>query len=206
MDKQSRKAHWEKIYSTKLFTEVSWYQAEPQVSMDYIAALELPPHAAILDVGGGDSFLVDPLLAAGYTNITVLDISEKAIKRAQKRLGAAAKQVTWVVSDLLDYSPDHSFDFWHDRAVFHFLTQPEEQQAYVALAAQHLQSEGKLVIGTFSDQGPTRCSGIDIQQYSEASLLERFQPPFRQLFAERLPHQTPFDTVQEFLFMGFELP
>lgn len=206
MDKDQRKAHWEKIYGTKLFTEVSWYQAEPQVSMDYIAAMELPTHAAILDVGGGDSFLVDRLLAAGYTDLTVLDISKKAIQRAQKRLGAAAEQVCWVVSDILDFNRDKRFDFWHDRAVFHFLTQPEEQQAYVALAAQQLKSQGKLLLGAFSDQGPTRCSGIDIQQYSEASLLERFQPPFRQLFAERLPHQTPFDTVQEFLFMGFELP
>lgn len=206
MDKHSRKAHWEKIYGTKLFTEVSWYQAEPQVSMDYIAAMELPTSAAILDVGGGDSFLVDRLLAAGYTDLTVLDISEKAIQRAQKRLGAAAEQVCWEVSDILDFNRDKRFDFWHDRAVFHFLTQPEEQQAYATLAAQQLKSQGKLLIGAFSDQGPTRCSGIDIQQYSEKTMTKCFHPSFSPLFSERLSHQTPFDTLQEFLFMGFELP
>lgn len=206
MDKHSRKAHWEKIYGTKLFTEVSWYQAEPQVSMDYIVAMELPTSAAILDVGGGDSFLVDRLLAAGYTDLTVLDISEKAIQRAQKRLDAAAEQVCWVVSDILDFNWDKRFDFWHDRAVFHFLTQPEEQQAYATLAAQQLKSQGKLLIGAFSDQGPTRCSGIDIQQYSEKTMTECFHPSFSPLFSERLSHQTPFDTLQEFLFMGFELP
>lgn len=203
MDKKSRKKHWEQIYTTKPFEEVSWYQPYPQVSMNYLNGFELAKDASIIDVGGGDSFLVDALLDQGYTDITVLDISAKALDRAQQRLGEKARQVKWIVTDILDFVPTQTYDVWHDRAVFHFLTHSQEQQLYASLAATTVAENGSLVLGVFSDQGPKRCSGIDIQQYSEATIEMSFKDGFKKLFSERLVHPTPFDTTQEFLFTGF---
>lgn len=204
MNSPARQKHWEHIYETKEQEEVSWYQPRPETSLQFIQSFNLPKDAPIIDVGGGDSFLVDSLLELGYTDLTVLDISSKALKRAQQRLGTQASKVEWIVSDVTQLQVEKEYFLWHDRAVFHFLTTPEDQQRYVSNAASSMAAEGSLLIGTFSDQGPTRCSGIDIQQYSERSLAACFSQAFQMTFSERLLHQTPFDTTQEFLFAGFK--
>lgn len=204
MNSPARQKHWEHIYETKEQEEVSWYQPQPETSLQFIQSFNLPKDAPIIDVGGGDSFLVDSLLELGYTDLTVLDISSKALKRAQQRLGTQASKVEWIVSDVTQLQAEKEYFLWHDRAVFHFLTTPEDQQRYVSNAASSMAAEGSLLIGTFSDQGPTRCSGIDIQQYSEKSLAACFSQAFQMTFSERLLHQTPFDTTQEFLFAGFK--
>jgi SAM-dependent methyltransferase len=198
-----RKAHWENIYATKQLNEVSWYQLDPRTSLDFLTYLDVPKKARILDVGGGDSYFVDKLLALGYSHITVLDISRSAVERAQKRLGHLAEQVEWVVSDVLDFKPDGHYDFWHDRAAFHFLTEASEVEAYVQLAESSLSEEGALMVGTFSENGPLKCSGIQIKQYSEQDLTQRMQRGFSKVKCLQIDHSTPFDTVQHFTFCGF---
>lgn len=180
--------------------EVSWYQARPEVSLKLFQKYKVPYEAKILDVGGGDSFLVDYLLELGYKNLTVVDISEKAIERAKNRLGSRAEDIEWVVSDIVDFTTENSYDVWHDRAAFHFLTTTEEVDRYKGLVEKHVREQGYFFIGTFSEQGPTKCSGIEIQQYSQSQLTALFMDKFDKMecFAQR--HQTPFDTIQEFLF------
>lgn len=198
------KAHWEKIYETKSLDEVSWYQPVPSTSLDYIQHLKLPLNAAIIDVGGGDSFLVDHLLNAGYTNVTVLDISSKAIDRAQKRLGDRSEQVTWIVSDINDFNANGQYDLWHDRAAFHFLTDTEQITAYVHRVSKALTSFGALVLASFSENGPTKCSGIAITQYSQQSMVQLFQNDFVKMDCTNVDHPTPFGTVQNFTFCSFK--
>lgn len=155
--KNESKNHWEKVYETKQPDEVSWTQAVPQTSLDFIHSFKLPKSAKIIDVGGGDSRLVDFLLDEGFENITVLDISAKALKRAKNRLGEKSKKVNWVVSDVTDYEPETVFDVWHDRATFHFLTTTEEIAAYLGVAEKSV--TGFMTIGTFSDVGPKNAAG-----------------------------------------------
>jgi SAM-dependent methyltransferase len=199
-----RKLHWENVFSTKTEKEVSWYQQYPQTSIDFITALHLPLDAKIIDVGGGDSYLIDTLLDLGYTNLTLLDISSGAVEKIKTRLGVKASNVTFIVSDILDFNPSELYDFWHDRACFHFLTANNQIDRYVEIVDQALADDGKLFIGTFSENGPKKCSGLDIRQYNEASLRLLFERDFnlKGCFAE--DHQTPFDTIQKFLFCGFE--
>lgn len=159
--------------------------------------------AKIIDIGGGDSFLVDFLLKAGFEDITVLDISSAAIERAQKRLGDQATKVKWIVSDILDFVPDTPYDFWHDRATFHFLTARQEIERYIEIADQAIAVGGILVVGTFSEQGPTKCSGITIKQYSAQSISDLFQTYFRKIECIDVDHITPFDTKQRFVFCSF---
>lgn len=204
MNLTERKAHWEKIYQSKALEEVSWYQPNPEASLAYVQSANLDKDAQIIDVGAGDSFLVDYLLDQGYEHITVLDISEAAIARAKKRLGNRAELVNWVVSDVVEYNPEQTFDFWHDRAAFHFLTNPADQEAYAALVSKAVKSNGKMLVATFSDHGPTKCSGIEIQQYEEEQLAQFFSKDFSMLSSQRLIHPTPFATEQEFLFAYFE--
>jgi ubiquinone/menaquinone biosynthesis C-methylase UbiE len=200
----SNKEHWEKIYNSKQFSEVSWYQATPKMSLDFLKELHISKDAAIIDVGGGDSYFVDNLLALGYTNITVLDISEAAINRAKKRLGARAGLINWVTSDITNFVPDRVFDFWHDRAAFHFLTSEEEIKNYLAVANQSLSPSGKLVIGTFSNTGPEKCSGLQVKQYSRDSLTSTLDKWFQKIKCIQTDHITPFNTVQNFLFCSFK--
>ena len=155
-----RTSHWEKVYETKSSNQVSWTQEYPKTSFEIIQSFELPKTARIIDVGGGDSKLVDCLLDAGYEEVTILDISEKALLRAQKRLGDKASKVNWVVSDITRFKPDRPFDVWHDRAAFHFLTEGEQISQYVALASKCV--KGYLSVGTFSKQGPFKCSGLNL--------------------------------------------
>ncbi len=200
----NRKEHWETIYSNKKMEEVSWYQAVPRVSLDLFQKNNVSKDASILDVGGGDSFLVDHLLELGYENLTVLDISAKAVERAQKRLGKHAERVRWIVSDIVDFQPEKTFDVWHDRAVFHFLTETEEINKYQSLVNRSLNKNGLFFIGTFSIDGPTKCSGIGIQQYSEETIEATFGLELQARETFRQEHETPFNTTQEFLFGVFQ--
>lgn len=198
------KAHWENIYTQKNTKEVSWYQVVPEVSLRLIHELKIAKDACIIDVGGGDSLLVDFLLNEGFTNITVLDISATAIENAKKRLGEKAKNVTWAVSNIVDFEPKTEYAFWHDRATFHFLTDEKDVRRYLKIVEQSIATEGAVAIGTFSTNGPKKCSGIDIKQYDEEALSGFFQSKFNKIKCFRKNHQTPFGTVQEFLFCTFK--
>lgn len=199
-----RKEHWENVFSTKTEKEVSWYQQYPKISVDFITALGLPLEAKIIDIGGGDSYLMDALLDLGYTNLTLLDISANAIERIKSRLGDKASKITFIVSDILDFKPTELYDFWHDRACFHFLTQVNDVEKYSKIVSQAVANEGKLFIGTFADDGPKKCSGLEISQYNRESLRFVFEKDFELSGCFTEAHQTPFDTIQNFLFCGFK--
>lgn len=198
----NRQTHWETVYETKEPNQVSWTQEIPKTSLDFINDFNLPKNARIIDVGGGDSKLVDFLIEEGFTDITVLDISAKALEKAKMRLGKKAESVTWIVSDITEFEPTTKFDLWHDRAAFHFLTSEAEKKKYFELVEKSV--EGYLIIGTFSENGPKKCSGLDIQQYSEKSLGSMFENGFQKLRCVTQDHQTPFETVQNFLFCSFK--
>jgi SAM-dependent methyltransferase len=200
----SKKEHWEKVFSTKQENEVSWYQPNPKTSIDFIDKLKLSKDAKIIDIGGGDSYLIDSLLEAGYTNLFLLDISEHAIIRIKNRLGEKASKVTFIVSDILDFVSPTTFDVWHDRASFHFLIDKKEIEKYKALVSKSIAANGKLIIGTFSDMGPKKCSGLDISQYDEASITQLFKNEFEKTACIFEDHQTPFDTIQNFIFCSFK--
>jgi len=193
-----KKEHWEQVYNTKTPDQVSWTQENPKTSLDYIKACKLPKNAALIDIGGGDSLLVDYLLEEGYSQITVLDISEQAIKRAQERLGAAADKVTWIVSDILEFKPKKTYALWHDRATFHFLTNTTEIETYKNTIKQWVDSY--MVLGVFSKEGPLKCSGLPITQYNVAELMACFGDSFEVLHAKTEDHSTPFFTLQNFQF------
>lgn len=201
---EKRKEHWENVFSTKQETEVSWYEESPKTSLDFIHKLNIDKDAKIIDIGGGDSYLIDALLELGYTNLYLLDISSKAIERIKNRLGVKAAKVTFIVSDILEFKPDTEFDFWHDRASFHFLIDREEISKYAALASSAIAKDGTLVIGTFSDNGPKKCSGLDIMQYNSESLRLVFERVFELTGCFTEDHQTPFNTFQNFLFCIFK--
>ncbi len=199
-----RKAHWERIYETKKLSEVSWYQPIPKTSLRFFNDLNVSKTAKVIDVGGGDSFLVDHLLDLGYQDITVLDISEKAIERAKKRLGEKAKKVIWIIADAATFEPTEDYDLWHDRAAFHFLTNQEDISSYLNTAQKHIVSGGALVLGTFSDQGPKKCSRILVEQYSASKMSELLQKSsFEKIKCVNADHQTPFETTQNFTFCCF---
>ena len=194
----SNKEHWEKIYTTKTPQEVSWTQEVPQTSLDLIAKFDLPKSAQIIDIGGGDSLLVDHLLKLGYTNVTVLDISAAAIERAKKRLGEDAEKVNWIVTDITKFSPGTTYDLWHDRAVYHFLTTATDKAYYKNLLDKHAHH---VVMGTFSDSGPLKCSGLEITQYSKESISDTFGKNFEIKESFYQDHTTPFDAIQNFTFV-----
>jgi 2-polyprenyl-3-methyl-5-hydroxy-6-metoxy-1,4-benzoquinol methylase len=183
--------------------EVSWFQPYPKTSVEFIEHFNLPLDANIIDVGGGDSHLVDVLIDKGYKNIYVLDISVNALLRAKKRLGDKAVKVNWIVSDIVDFKPPVKFDFWHDRAAFHFLTSEEKIYKYVSIAEDAIKTNGYLILGTFSEVGPTKCSGLEIKQYNETSMSARFEVAFKRIKCTTENHTTPFNTVQNFLFCSF---
>jgi ubiquinone/menaquinone biosynthesis C-methylase UbiE len=198
-----KKAHWEAVYTNKQVHEVSWYQPVPETSLRLLEEAQLPKDARIIDVGGGDSFFADHLLALGYTDITVVDISEKALERAKNRLGERAQNVKWIVADASRLELPESMDFWHDRAVFHFLTDPEDIRNYIRVLNTYVKEGGILNLGTFSEDGPEKCSGISIKQYSEKTLTEVVGEEFEPIRCFRVDHPTPFDTVQNFVFCSF---
>jgi len=198
------KTHWDTIYMTRQLTEVSWYQPKPEISLNYIAQLGLNRDARIIDVGGGDSFLVDFLLAEGFTNITVVDISEKALQRAKERLGEAAEKVTWIVADVSNFELPAKYDLWHDRAAFHFLTREEQINNYMTTLQNSIASGGFVILGTFSENGPLKCSGMSIKQYSIQDMEKLFPSDFLKLGCENLDHITPTGAVQNFTFCSFQ--
>ncbi|MGE0568977.1 MAG: trans-aconitate 2-methyltransferase [Bacteroidia bacterium] len=198
------KNHWEKVFATKAENEVSWFQAYPKTSVEFLVLFNLPLDAHIIDVGGGDSHFVDTLLEKGYKNIYVLDISANAIERAKKRLGDKAVKVKWIVSDITDFEPTVKFDFWHDRAAFHFLTSEEKIYKYVSIAEDAIKPNGYLILGTFSESGPKKCSGLEIRQYNKTSMSARFEVGFERIKCITEDHLTPFNTTQNFLFCSFK--
>ena len=199
---KTRREHWEFIYENKGPDEVSWAQEVPQTSLDLIRSFGLPKSASIIDIGGGESKLVDFLLKEGFENITVLDISAKALEKAKKRLGKQSLKVNWIVSDINDFEPTNTYDLWHDRATFHFLTTPREIQDYVEKAQTAVADY--LTIGNFSENGPTKCSGLEIQQYNEVLLSQEFSGAFEKLKCITKDHLTPFGNTQNFLFCSFK--
>jgi ubiquinone/menaquinone biosynthesis C-methylase UbiE len=203
MKKEARKQHWDKIYSTKQPSQVSWTQENPKISLDFIHSFNLPKQASIIDVGGGDSKLVDKLIDEGYEDITVLDISGQALERAKERLGDRAKKVNWVVADITEFKTEKTFDLWHDRATFHFMTTIDQINEYLMRAKRALKDNGFLTIGTFSENGPTQCSGLETKQYSEMTLQNQLKNGFKKIKCIVEDHRTPFNTLQNFLFCSF---
>lgn len=198
----SKKEHWENVYQHKRPHQVSWTQEIPRLSLEFLHKLDARTSASIIDVGGGDSNLVDHLLDEGYRDITVLDISEKAIDRAQARLGERANNVQWIVSDVTDFTPTRSYDLWHDRATFHFLTSPEQIERYLTTA--HGAINNYLILGTFSTNGPEKCSGLEVRRYDEHLIESELAGRFERLECMYEDHTTPFATTQNFLFCSFE--
>ena len=203
MKEVNRKEHWENIYSTKKDNQVSWTQENPEISMNFIESCGISKNSSIIDVGAGNSRLVDKLIEAGFEDITILDISEHALERVKNRLGDHAKKVNWVVADITQYETSKSFDLWHDRAAFHFLTKPSQIKSYLNIAKKSIKNNGYMTLGTFSDNGPKKCSGLEITQYSENTLQKQLGKDFKMIKNTRQDHKTPFDTTQNFLFCSF---
>lgn len=195
-----RRQHWEKIYTEKSPVAVSWYQDKPDLSLELIRATHIALDAPILDVGGGASTLVDCLHAEGYTQLAVLDISSHALDHARNRLGPAAKQVEWFNTDVTAFTPPHRFALWHDRAVFHFLTDPVDRTRYVETMLKTLNPGGHVIIAAFAIGGPTRCSGLDIMQYDAAKLVAELGPHFLLLEERSEIHRTPAGKEQQFVY------
>ncbi|REC77185.1 SAM-dependent methyltransferase [Chryseobacterium elymi] len=198
----TNKEHWENVYATKNPDQVSWTQKKPQTSLDFIHSSGLGKGASIIDIGGGDSNLVDYLLEEGYENITVLDISAQALEKARKRLGEKADKITWIASDITAFEPQETYDIWHDRATFHFLTTPQQISQYIKIAGKSV--TGFMILGTFSTNGPAKCSGLDIQQYDAESLPAKFEADFEKIKCLTENHITPFGTVQNFVFCSLK--
>ncbi len=197
-----RKNHWETVYETKKPNEVSWTQENPKTSLDFIRETNLDKSVKIIDIGGGDSKLVDYLLAEGYENVTVLDISPKALERAKNRLGKNAEKVNWIVSDITEFKPETTYDIWHDRATFHFLTTTEQIEKYSEITQNW--NNGFLIVGTFSENGPTKCSGLEIKQYTEMEIENQFSNNYKKMKCITEDHVTPFNTKQNFTFCTFK--
>jgi 2-polyprenyl-3-methyl-5-hydroxy-6-metoxy-1,4-benzoquinol methylase len=189
------------IYGDKGPTAVSWYRPHLETSLELIERVAAGRSSSIIDVGGGESTLVDDLLAGGYEDVTVLDISRTAIDANKKRLGDACEQVHWVAADITqDDLPRSRYDVWHDRAVFHFLTAPNDRVAYVRQVARAVKNGGHVIVSTFGPEGPTRCSGLEVVRYDAESLHREFGVHFRLLGSSTELHQTPFGTTQQFLY------
>ena len=195
------KTHWDQVYKTKPSNQVSWYRPHLETSLALISRAARTNSASIIDVGGGESTLVDDLLAQGYQSITVLDISQTAIEVTKKRLKELAERVQWIAGDVTEAElPRGAFDVWHDRAVFHFLTSTEERVAYVQQVAYAVRPGGHVIVSTFGPEGPTKCSGLDVARYDANSLHEQFGARFRLVESAKELHKTPFGTTQQFLY------
>lgn len=195
------KTHWDKVYTTKAPESVSWYRAHLETSLALVERATEARSASIIDIGGGESTLVDDLLLRGYKSLTVLDVSQAAIEVTKKRLGSAAEQVRWLVGDIVEIELElHAHDLWHDRAVFHFLTTPERRLAYVRQVTRAVKPGGYVIISTFGPEGPTKCSGLDVMRYDAESLHGEFGGHFRLVESSRELHETPFGTMQQFLY------
>jgi trans-aconitate methyltransferase len=199
-----RQAHWNEVYATKSAHKVSWFQPRAEMSMRLIEAAGATKDCAIIDVGGGSSVLIDHLLDAGFLDVTALDISERALIGSKDRLGARAAEVHWIVNDVLAWSPARAYDVWHDRAVFHFLTGEHERTVYRATLLKGLRPHGALILGTFAEDGPERCSGLPVHGWSAEALAAEFGDEFRLIESVREDHRTPGGAVQPFTWARFE--
>ena len=199
----SRQAHWNEVYATKAADKVSWFQPRAEMSMHLIAAAGANENTAIIDIGGGASVLIDQLLEARFGDVTVLDISERALLNSKDRLGARAVEVHWIISDVLAWTPARAYDIWHDRAVFHFLTEESERSAYRSALAKGLHKGGTLILGTFADDGPERCSGLPVHRWSADALGRELGREFRLMESLREDHRTPWGAVQPFTWARF---
>lgn len=194
-------SHWQQVYETKPVTEVSWFQEHAAQSLALIRASGIGPEASIIDVGGGASTLVDDLLLQGFERVTVLDVADTALEESKRRLGSAAARVDLLVGDITAVAlPESAYDFWHDRAVFHFLVEPSHRAAYVAAALRALRPSGYLMVATFAEDGPTRCSGLPTMRYSSGQLHAEFGSPFRLITHTRETHQAPSGAAQAFTY------
>jgi 2-polyprenyl-3-methyl-5-hydroxy-6-metoxy-1,4-benzoquinol methylase len=194
--------HWEKIYQTRAPEQNSWTQNIPQSSLVLIGNLNLPKTARIIDVGGGDSKLVDFLIEDGYRDITVLDISSVSLDKAKARLGEKAKEIKWIRADITEFEPSVKYDCWHDRATFHFLTTPSQIENYIETAGKAI--GGYMILSTFSDRGPDQCSGLVVKKYSEQELQRHLAKGFRKIECKTEDHHTPSGNIQNFIFCSFK--
>lgn len=195
------KQHWEKVYETKPADAVSWFQPHAESSLDFIHATGVGKDAAIIDVGGGASTLVDDLAAEGYSDLTVLDLSAAALEAARKRLGEGEHKVRWIEADITEVDlPDGRYDVWHDRAVFHFLTAPEEREAYVRTVFRSVKPGGHVIVATFAEDGPEKCSGLPVMRYRPDELHDQFGEAFTLLQHRKEAHHTPSGSVQQFVY------
>ena len=195
------KTHWEHIYETKAPTRVSWYQEHAQFSLEYIQSTGIQKTDPIIDVGGGTSTLVNDLIATGFQHISVLDVSGTALQLARQRLGARAVEVNWIEADITEADlPHQAYDLWHDRAVFHFLTQPADRQRYVDLVRHSVRTGGHVILATFAPEGPDHCSGLEVVRYSPESLHDEFGEGFEIVDSTHETHHTPFGKEQQFIY------
>ncbi len=199
----AEKKHWERIYSENKSRLYSWTQENPKTSIDFIHKSGIPKTANIIDIGGGDSKLAGLLIDEGYENITVLDISLNALNAAKDKLREKSKKIKWIVSDVTKFKPEKKYDFWHDRAAFHFLTSEKQILKYLEAARNSVNENGYVTIGTFSENGPDKCSGLNVKQYSEDTLTNELKIGFEKIKCIFENHKTPFNSVQNFLFCFF---
>lgn len=199
----SSKQHWEQVYSAKARDKVSWYQSDPVASLSLIRASEAGPEAKIIDIGGGASTLAGHLLAEGFRDITVLDISAAAIEQARRSLGGDAGRIHWLVADIVSWQPQARYDLWHDRAVFHFLTSPQDRHAYVASLRDALRPGGTIILATFAPTGPARCSGLPVCRYSPEALAAELGNEFTLVQTMAEDHRTPSGAIQPFIYCRF---
>ena len=199
----SRQAHWDNVYTSKGERDVSWYQDRATPSLDLIALTGVSADAEVIDIGGGASRLVDDLLRASFGRLTVLDLSAAALDAARQRLGDKAASVKWVVADVTTWEPSQTYDLWHDRAAFHFLTDPADQSAYTQRLKRAVKPNGFVIIGTFAPDGPERCSGLPVVRHDAAALAAMLGHGFELIDARRHEHTTPWGAVQRFQFATF---
>lgn len=199
----NNKKHWENIYTEKEYEDTSWYQVRPETSLQFIKKAGLPETAKIIDIGGGDSNLVDFLLKEGFRHITVLDISEKALEKAKRRLAEEAGKVNFIVADAADFHPTETYHLWHDRAAFHFLTKDVHIENYIKTLENSLSSGGFVILATFSKNGPKKCSGRVITQYNKEDLETLLQYKFDLLEYKYIDHTTPTGVLQNFTYCFF---
>jgi 2-polyprenyl-3-methyl-5-hydroxy-6-metoxy-1,4-benzoquinol methylase len=198
-----RQAYWQNVYTTKGEGEVSWFQDSPAISIDLIKSSAVSKESAIVDVGGGASRLVDHLLKDGFRSIAVLDLSSAALETAKSRLGSAGADVEWITSDVTTWRPRREYDVWHDRAAFHFLTDPGDRRAYIDTLKSALRPNGQAIIATFALDGPEKCSGLPVQRYDASTLQRELGEDFRLIESRRETHTTPWDSTQSFQFARF---
>lgn len=206
MQSESRQAHWEDVYIKKGENEVSWFQENPTPSLELIAQVGATPTSAIIDIGGGASRLVDSLIDRGFEDVTVLDLSEAALMAAKTRLGNHTEQVHWITADVTIWEPQKTYDIWHDRAAFHFLTEENDRAAYVVRLERAVKVGGYAIIATFALDGPERCSGLPVVRYDPTSLGQTLGRAFRLVDSRRHAHATPWGSEQPFQFSVFIRP